>query len=215
MYKIYMHTSPDGRVYIGQTSQNLKKRWKCGFGYKHNDYFFANIIKYGWDNFKHEILFDGLTKEEACAKESELISLYKSNDADYGFNVSDGGAGRTGSGKKVYCVETNKLYKTAKQAEKETGINRTHIGGCCRKERLTAGGFHWCFEPDIESESVRKRKTNTYKKGKIQCIETGSIYENCIEAQRETGVNASNINRACNGTRKSAGNFHWKYYKER
>lgn len=212
MYKIYMHTSPEGKVYIGQTSQSPKKRWKCGFGYKNNDYFFTHIVKYGWDNFKHEILFDDLTKEEAELKEIELIKQYKSNDYMYGYNVSVGGAGRTGNGKKVYCIETGTTYNTALQAEKETGINKTHIGGCCRKERLTAGGFHWCFECDIGTDNHRERKTNTYKKGKIQCIETKCVYENCIEAEKMTGVNSASINRVCNGKRKSAGKLHWKYF---
>lgn len=32
-YKIYKHTFPDGRAYVGQTSVEPKKRWRCGWGY--------------------------------------------------------------------------------------------------------------------------------------------------------------------------------------
>ena len=56
--------------------------------------YFGNAIKkYGWENFVGEILLDGLTYEEACQKEIELIAKYKSNNSQYGYNISSGGAG--------------------------------------------------------------------------------------------------------------------------
>ena len=36
-------------------------------------------------------------------------------------------------------------YKSSYDAEKVTGIGRTCIGGCCRKEHHTAGGYIWKF----------------------------------------------------------------------
>ena len=36
-------------------------------------------------------------------------------------------------------------YKSSYDAEKVTGIGRTCIGGCCRKEHYTAGGYIWKF----------------------------------------------------------------------
>lgn len=49
------------------------------------------ISKYGWKNVKHEILYEGLTKEEAENKEIELIAKYKSNDFEHGYNIAKGG----------------------------------------------------------------------------------------------------------------------------
>ena len=91
MYCVYKHTSPNGKVYIGITKQYPLNRWHNGYGYRSNPYFFKAIIKYGWDNFKHEILFDGLTKLEAESKEIELIAKYKSNHYLYGYNLDNGG----------------------------------------------------------------------------------------------------------------------------
>lgn len=97
LYKVYKHTSPSNKVYIGITSQPIKARWGYGSHYHHNAYLTSAIKKYGWDNFKHEILYEGLTKEEACNKEIELIALYKSNDRRYGYNQSSCGEhGATG-----------------------------------------------------------------------------------------------------------------------
>lgn len=95
MYYVYMHTSPSNKRYIGIT-QNCDKRWRNGIGYYKNKYFYSSIQKYGWDNFKHEILFEGLTKEEAEAKEIELIAYYKSNQREYGYNHAQGGSVNSG-----------------------------------------------------------------------------------------------------------------------
>ena len=62
---VYKHTSPSGKVYIGITKQKPEKRWGNGKNYAQNEYFFAAILKYGWGNFTHEIIADGLTREEA------------------------------------------------------------------------------------------------------------------------------------------------------
>ena len=40
---IYKHTSPKGKVYIGQTKQKpVEKRWQGGRGYKNNPEFWAD-----------------------------------------------------------------------------------------------------------------------------------------------------------------------------
>lgn len=99
---VYKHTSPSGKVYIGITSQGIKKRWgNNGRCYRTQNVFYNAIKKYGWNNFKHEILFSNLSKEEACKKEIQLIKKYKSNCSKYynptfGYNQTDGGEGGNG-----------------------------------------------------------------------------------------------------------------------
>lgn len=53
-------------------------------GYTENPHFFRAIVKYGWDNFEHEILFEGLSEDEAYEKEKELIRKHKSNLYEFG-----------------------------------------------------------------------------------------------------------------------------------
>lgn len=90
-YTVYKHTSPSGKVYIGITSTSTSQRWNNGNGYKRHPYFYNAIKKYGWDNIKHEILFENLTKSSAIQKEIELIKKYKSNDRKFGYNATSGG----------------------------------------------------------------------------------------------------------------------------
>lgn len=90
-YVVYMHVSPTMKRYIGITCQDPKKRWCNGKGYKNNKHFFNAVQKYGWESFEHLILFEGLTKEEACEKEQELIKKYNSHNPHYGYNGTKGG----------------------------------------------------------------------------------------------------------------------------
>ena len=55
---LYRHTSPSGKVYIGIT-RDVNIRWSNkGYRYlTYNSIFGKAILKYGWDNIKHEILF--------------------------------------------------------------------------------------------------------------------------------------------------------------
>lgn len=91
---VYKHTSPSNKVYIGITSRDPKRRFCCnGQGYKNNFHFWSAIKKYGWDNFKHEIIKEGLSFDEACETEKRLISEYKSFDSRFGYNIALGGQG--------------------------------------------------------------------------------------------------------------------------
>ena len=90
-YKVYKHTFPNGKVYIGITNIGVNRRWRNnGEGYK-GQFVYKAICKYGWSNVKHEVLFENLTQQEAEQKEIELIAFYKSNQRDFGYNLANGG----------------------------------------------------------------------------------------------------------------------------
>lgn len=65
-------------------------------GYKRCPYFWRAIVKYGWDNFRHEIVAEGLTEEEAKQREKDLIVAYKTQNPSCGYNFTDGGDGVCG-----------------------------------------------------------------------------------------------------------------------
>ena len=89
-FSVYMHTNKtNGKKYVGITKQKPKKRWRNGNGYIHQP-FYKEIKEYGWDGFYHEVLFEGLTEEEAKNKESELIEIHKTSSEEYGYNCTIG-----------------------------------------------------------------------------------------------------------------------------
>ena len=99
MYIVYKHTNTiNQKVYIGITKNdtNPNARWRNGMGYCKNDKFFTDIIKYGWDNFSHEILEKDLTELEALQKETYYIDLYDA--VQKGYNNSRAGNIPSGQG---------------------------------------------------------------------------------------------------------------------
>ena len=96
---VYCHTNIiNNKKYIGQTKEYPReRRWgRNGTGYKTQPYFWRAIEKYGWDNFRSEILRDDLTKEEVDQAEIELIALYDTTNPKKGYNLAAGGGGPTG-----------------------------------------------------------------------------------------------------------------------
>lgn len=93
-YTVYKHIFPNNKVYIGVTCRKPEYRWDNGKGYYKNGQsrMYNAIQKYGWENVKHEILFENLTKEEAEQKEIELIEQYKSYNDKFGYNITKGGS---------------------------------------------------------------------------------------------------------------------------
>lgn len=94
---VYMHENrANGKKYIGITSQKPTRRWQNGQHYENCAAFFRAIQKYGWDGFRHEILYTELTQAEAERLEVELIAKYQTQDPAKGYNLAAGGAARAG-----------------------------------------------------------------------------------------------------------------------
>lgn len=95
-FKVYIHTFPNGKVYIGQTKQELTTRWRAdGKGYKGSAVVYNAIKKYGWENIKHEVIAEKLTLQEANLLEEGLIKKFDSTNHSKGYNVKFGGENTT------------------------------------------------------------------------------------------------------------------------
>lgn len=85
-YSVYKHTNlQTGKVYYG-IAQSPVDRWNEGNGYSSNSLFWRDIIAYGWRNFKHEIIFKKLKKEEALILEGLLIQETETYLPENGYN---------------------------------------------------------------------------------------------------------------------------------
>lgn len=82
----------DGKRYIGSTINTFKYRYGGSkwWNTTHNTYLKRAAAKYGPENFKVAILFETESFQELVEKEIELISLYKTYDREFGYNIIKG-----------------------------------------------------------------------------------------------------------------------------
>ena len=158
---VYVHIFPNGKKYIGITCKRPNDRWEGGTGYKEGSPMRNAINKYGWNNIEHVILFEGLTQEEACNKEIELIAKYKTNihryGNKYGYNMTDGGEGTFG----------HKVSEENKEKMRQRFLGKT--GKDCPNSRPVI-----CDGIEYESLTDFKIKNN-YPKGNIQAWLNGKV----------------------------------------
>lgn len=203
-YIVYKHTTPSGKIYIGITSKQAKYRWgKNGNKYKKNKHFYSAIVKYGWGNIKHEILFENLTKEEACQKEIELIAYYRSNEREFGYNKSIGG-------------EINKGYHHSEEYKK--ALSERQKGKHCGKDNPFYGKTHskeqrekWSKErKGVPLSEERRKKLYGKQIGKIQSEETK---EKLSKAMKGRNISGSHKTKCCKEVLQydKDGNFIAKY----
>ena len=160
-YCVYVHTNKsNGKMYVGQTSQNVEKRWQKGQGYYNSTYFYHAIQKYGWDGFEHEVLASGLTQKEADNFEQLLIRELDLTNHEKGYNLRSGGAngklseahkkkiGKANS-KPIYCVELNKVFESGRQAAKELNLNTSGITSCLNGRYKQTGGYHFRYYEEV------------------------------------------------------------------
>lgn len=226
-YLVYKHTAPNGKAYIGITSQrNPLRRWQHGVGYRTQEYFARAIAKYGWDAFTHEILFEGLSKEEAEAKEIQLISELKTNDRDYGYNIENGG-NVPGS----HSEETKRKISEAQMGSKNHNYGRpsplrgrkaspeaveanrrAHLGqpSFWKGKHLPAETIEKLRRPKSEEH---KRKLSEARSVPVLCVETGMVFPSGKAAGEYYGISRGSIAYAVKGKRKTAGGYHWEIFK--
>ena len=117
MYSIYVHTTPDGKKYVGSTSQEPNKRFLGGCNYKCSTRFYDAIKFFGWDNIQHQVLETVEDKETALKREEYYTLLLRSNEPEFGYNIYVGNIKNEESIKKI--SEKNK--KPIKLKNKNTG----------------------------------------------------------------------------------------------
>lgn len=95
IYKITNNIN--NKVYIGQTTRGFLERYneyKSDFKNKsksNNIYLYNSFIKYGFNNFKFEIIDTANSIDELNEKEITYIKEYKTTDREFGYNLHDGG----------------------------------------------------------------------------------------------------------------------------
>lgn len=193
-------------------------RQRClggGAGYQHCNRFWNAIKKYGWKNFKHIILIDGLSLEMANLLEEELIKKYNSTNDKIGYNISYGGRNserspesiakfiKSATGKKRSLEARKRISEGHKNPSEET---RRKISEASKGRKKTPS----------QIEAIRKAIIgNKYRaKAIIQYGMDGKFirkWECAMDVEKELGINHGNIGKCCNFNAPTAGGYQWRY----
>lgn len=88
MYSIYVHTTPDGKKYVGCTGMEPVKRFGSnGSGYRCNKKFYNDILLFGWNNINHQVLETVKDKKIAIEREEYYTLLWRTNEPEFGYNI--------------------------------------------------------------------------------------------------------------------------------
>lgn len=229
-YCVYCHTSPDGKRYFGVTSRKPERRWSCGNGYIDNPYFYNSIKKYGWNSFRHDIIYSNLTWYEASYYEKLLISRFETTNRSKGYNLDSGGL----FGDKTLSEETKRKigdahrgkYTEAQWAATKArgGIGHPHteeakkkIGDSHRgkplseehKQKLSES--HKGIKPSAEKvEKLRQCHIKSVEKytldGKLV-----ATYESITLAAQSENASPCSVGKCCRGKRKQVKGYIWKF----
>lgn len=168
------------KVYIGKTIKPLDYRFKrhiINANKKVNRYLYDSINYYGKDAFKIEVV-EECAEELLCEREIYWISVHKSNQKEFGYNMTDGGDG----GKmQPESIEKMRLKKIGRKTSDETKKKQSesHVG-------KHVGDLNVAKRPEVK-EKISKTLKKKYKNGEIK----STLQENILKSGKKLGFNSN------------------------
>lgn len=190
----------NNKIYIGKTITTLDNRRKnhlyCAKSQK--TYFYNSLIKYGFNNFKWEVIFDSFYIEYLNEAEKYFISYYNSKLPNE-YNMTDGGDGAPYGDlnpSKREDVRKKLRFKLSGKNNPRYGISPSNKGVSCskeQKEKLRISNIGKIRGPKtIEQKiniSIGRLKNKEKYEGKIfeilspknEIFITGELHKFCLE----------------------------------
>lgn len=206
---IYMYTSPSGKYYIGQTVNEKSRKSQHKTLTSEQTYFGNAIKKYGFENFKYEILIKfNLTSDIDKLKrvldklEKRYIKLYNSCDRSIGYNLNIGGNGNKGY---AHSPETIAYLKTCPKSQQQMdNLKLGRLKGKSEETRKRMSAAN-TSKKQVEKYDMEDTLIDTF----ISIVNAAkSVNEKYKGTQR---TKAKKIGECCNEKRKSIYGFVWKF----
>lgn len=171
MYLIYLHTTPDGKVYVGCTSKTIRERKWLGY----TGEFGKVVSEIGWGSIETTILAETESQAKSVELEEYYIQKYKATDSRFGYNRAKGIGGKTDLSKarlsaSAYRVNANPITHQKLCQAQQIAQNRPEVRekkSKSSKEAMTKPGMHeklsesaklaWS-KPDIRQRFVDSHK---------------------------------------------------------
>lgn len=204
---IYKWTSPSGKYYIGQ-SVNLKKRF--------NDFLNFNLVytsagsaidnarnKYKDAKYWTYEVLEVADVELLNDLEMQYISNLNSTDRKIGYNLTMGGDGTKG-----VAWGTEKQKQAIKNRRSYKGTNNPNYG-----KHLSDEAKERISKAKSGRKQSKEQKDKKSKKVLQYTLDNKFIkeWDSLTEAAHSVGCDKSLIMRVCQGIKKTAKGYHWKY----
>jgi len=148
---VYQHTNKqNGKAYVGITCQSPRKRWNGGKGYFQNKKFAEAIKEYGWDNFSHVIIADGLSKDDALSLEKKMIANLSLVENGYNNCVCGG------SGAKLSLNDTAQKIRSGLRRARESAPWLYEWSELFDAAESAGVGSNLCDNLNIHCENITK-----------------------------------------------------------
>ena len=82
------------------------------------------------------------------------------------------------------------------------------------KTNNNVDNLEWCTNEYNHNYGTRNERVAKSLSKKVICITTGEIFNSMREACRKYNINTGRMTECCQGKRKTAGGYKWKYFKE-
>ena len=203
---IYKITNKNtGKMYIGQTIQDLEERWRGHRSSKSNcRYLKSAIKKYGIYNFEFKLIcvcFDN----DMDKFENDYIKKYNTL-VPNGYNLREGGnGGRHNEETKQKISESLKNRTDIIYSKNQLG--RPHTEEIKKKISNSLKGRK------LSKESIQKRNQKLIKYKVFQLNKDEKIintFNGYTEAAKSVGTNKNSIWKVCNGKIQSTKGYFWK-----
>lgn len=188
----------NGKNYIGQSHKTLEQRVKQYYeDYKYRAKGIRPIIQamrdYGFEAFEFEVIVDGITTQQEL-DEMEIYYIRKFDSINNGYNVYEGGNGRThdeltkikiglsqmgnknhmygkigklnATSKPIIELTTGVVYESACIAAQELNLNFSHICAVARGTRGSTGGYIFRYI-DEDGNPIKPTSTTMIKRPAI------------------------------------------------
>lgn len=214
---VYKYTCPKGKIYIGQTYNEKKRKsqHKNGTIKDTNSKFGQALLKYGYENFKYEVIikFNPTLDKEKLKRvlhklERRYIKIY--NSIENGYNITKGGLGVLG-------------LKHSEETCKKMGNSRVgHIVTEETRKKISESNLGKNLGGTMSEEAKINMHNSAKNKKKVLQLELDGTIINTFDSiasaadsiENSTATKKTKNNRisdVCNGRRKLAYDFIWKF----
>ena len=202
-YTIYKYTSPEGKHYIGKTSNEAGRKLAHKYGYSSypDRELYQDMNKFGYEAFTYTTLVTGVPDWASDSFEKYWINYYDSY--NQGYNQTLGGIGSKGykhsDASKDKIAKAFKAYRESPNCAFYTQEYKDNMSKAM-KQRIIS-----------EEHKLNLRLGNMNRYIPIKCIDTGEIFESIKAASIRYKVCSSSLVKACKGKLVRVGGMRWEY----